>query len=304
MNSHKTGTIQLLLSMVILGTYGIFAQHSGLDAATIIFFRCTIGAIILGVYCYQGGYLKLHQLRLLSKPKILLAILSGIAMAINWTLFLQGMQQTSISIATTVYQIQPFLVVIGGILLFHETFTYEKLLCLGLSFIGLLLATGIFESTISPNYIQGIGYVILAATMYAAATLISKYLKEIKPHLLTFIQCTVSTLLLIVVTPLGKSSSISMGQWGWLVGMGIIHTSLAYVLLYAALPKLKTANIAVLLFVYPASAILFDFIFNHKALSIVQFLGLSLMTLTSIAITRNWRFNAPSSTSIPHPRTC
>jgi drug/metabolite transporter (DMT)-like permease len=79
-------------------------------------------------------------------------------------------------------------------------------------------------------------------------------------------------------------TSIELRQWGWLSGLGVIHTALTYALIYHALPKLKSSMIAILSFIYPASAIFFDFVVNRKLLSPVQFLGLVIIVLSSIGI--------------------
>ena len=56
------------------------------------------------------------------------------------------------------------------------------------------------------------------------------------------------------------------------------------------------ASIAILTFVYPASAIFFDFVVNGRLISPVQFLGLAIILLTSVGITQGWelpRFPLP-----------
>jgi drug/metabolite transporter (DMT)-like permease len=64
-----------------------------------------------------------------------------------------------------------------------------------------------------------------------------------------------------------------------------VHTGLVYILLYSALPKLSTPLIAVLLYLYPASAVIFDvFVYQH-ALSFQTLFGLGLVILASIGVT-------------------
>jgi hypothetical protein len=107
-------------------------------------------------------------------------------------------------------------------------------------------------------------------------------------------------------------TSIKLRQWGWLSGLGVIHTALAYALIYHALPKLKSSAIAILTFIYPASAIFFDFVVNGKLLSPVQFLGLVIIVLSSVGITQGWelpRFSAArvkllSSATVTKCRRC
>ena len=65
--------------------------------------------------------------------------------------------------------------------------------------------------------------------------------------------------------------------WAWLAGLGVIHTGLAYVILYAGMARLSAGRIAVLQFVYPAAAVLVDWVVYGRALSTVQLAGVLLM---------------------------
>ena len=65
--------------------------------------------------------------------------------------------------------------------------------------------------------------------------------------------------------------------WGWLAGLGVVHTGLAYVVLYAGMARLPTARIAVLQFVYPAAAVLVDALVYGRTLSALQTAGVLLM---------------------------
>jgi drug/metabolite transporter (DMT)-like permease len=98
-----------------------------------------------------------------------------------------------------------------------------------------------------------------------------------------------------IIDPSILHTSIELRQWGWLSGLGVIHTALVYALIYHALPKLKSSTIAILTFIYPASAIFFDFGVNGRLISPVQFVGLVIILLSSVGITRGWelpRFSA------------
>ena len=65
--------------------------------------------------------------------------------------------------------------------------------------------------------------------------------------------------------------------WGWLAGLGVLHTGLAYVLLYAGMARLATGRVAVLQFVYPATAVLVDWAMYGRALGPVQMAGVALI---------------------------
>ena len=50
----------------------------------------------------------------------------------------------------------------------------------------------------------------------------------------------------------------------------------------------QTFRDAILTFIYPASAILFDFVVNGELLSPAQFVGLVIVVLSGVGITQGW----------------
>jgi drug/metabolite transporter (DMT)-like permease len=65
-------------------------------------------------------------------------------------------------------------------------------------------------------------------------------------------------------------------------------TCAVYILLYNALPKLPTTTAAVLLFLYPISAIAVDAFWYRHAVTGLQIMGSLCVLLASLAITIKW----------------
>ena len=64
----------------------------------------------------------------------------------------------------------------------------------------------------------------------------------------------------------------------------MIHTGLAYVVLYAGMARLSTSRIALLQFVYPAAAVIVDWLVYGRALSAVQLVGVGLMAVALLGV--------------------
>ena len=75
----------------------------------------------------------------------------------------------------------------------------------------------------------------------------------------------------------------------------MLHTGLAYVLLYAGMSRLPAGRIAILQFVYPAAAIGVDWAVYGRTLSMMQIAGVSVMALALWAARRP----AAARTSLP-----
>ena len=275
----RRSTLQFVVATVILGSLGIFATQARLDARTIVFYRC--GAIAMGIYCLFLGHF-----RAIPKQDFLLACGTGFLMLGNWVFFFEGILRVGVTVATIVYQVQPFIVLIAGAILFQERLGLTKVLLFLVALLGLILATGIKWNMIDPGSLLGVGFTLLGATLYAGVVLVGKGLKSVKPEIVTFIQCAVGVLTLPIIDPSILHTSIELRQWGWLSGLGVIHTALVYALIYHALPNLKSSTIAILTFIYPASAIFFDFLVNGRLVSPMQFLGLVIILLSSLGITQ------------------
>ena len=61
----------------------------------------------------------------------------------NWVFFFEGILRVGVSVATIVYQVQPFIVLVAGAILFQERLGFTKVLLFLVALFGLILATGI-----------------------------------------------------------------------------------------------------------------------------------------------------------------
>ncbi|MFB7371694.1 DMT family transporter [Streptomyces sp. NPDC056222] len=293
MRNETRGTVELTLAMVLSGTLGIFVVESGASPFDVVFFRCLFGAAALGAYSLARGYLTGHGF---TPKKLGLAVLGGVFIVFNWVFLFEAYEATSISFATVVYHTQPFFLVIFGAVLFRERITAAKLGWLGLAFVGLVLVSGIRPGDTAS--LKGLGLALAAAVLYALSTIVTKRITGVRPHLIALVQVLAGIPLLLPFADFGAASRLGAG-WGWLAGLGLIHTGLMYVLMYAAYQKLPTAKIAVLAFTYPAVAMFADWAVYGHHIGLVQALGVPLIVLASLKVT----LAARTPAAAPAPRT-
>ncbi|GHD20899.1 DMT family transporter [Streptomyces galbus] len=284
------GTVELTIAMVLSGTIGIFVVESGASPFNVVFFRCVFGAVALGLYCLVRGFFTDHNF---TPRKLGLAALGGVFIVFNWVLLFSSYKNTSISVATVVYHTQPFYVALLGVLLFRDRLTPAKFGWLVVAFGGLVLTAGVslsdFRSGGHSAYLVGLGQALLAALFYALSTVITKRVTGVRPHLVALVQVTLGIPLLLPFASFGAMKDTGT-DWGWLVGLGLIHTCLMYVLMYSAYQKLPTPKIAVLAFVYPAVAMICDWaVYGHRV-SLVQALGIPLIVAASLGVNLGWSF--------------
>ncbi|MEU0006631.1 DMT family transporter [Streptomyces sp. NPDC006314] len=296
MTPENKGTAQLAIAMVLSGTLGVFVVESGASPFNVVFFRVLFGALALGSYVAARGWLRGHGFT----PRTFgLAVLGGVFIVFNWILLFQSYENTSISVATVVYHTQPFYVVLLGALLFRERLTAAKAGWIALAFAGLILVSGVTPGDFASGgtYPTGVGQALLAALLYGLSTLVTKRITGVRPHLIALVQVLVGIPLLLPFADFGAMRGTG-ADWGWLAGLGLIHTGVMYVLMYAAYARLATAKIAVLAFVYPAVAMVMDWAVYGHHIGLVQALGVPLIVTASLKVTL-----ARKSTSAPAPRT-
>jgi len=286
MHKRTSGIVSLSIAQITLGTLGVCVLESAADSISIVFYRCAIGAILLLAFCHWRGSLS-GIIRLPAKT-LFLAMLSSVLMIVNWIFFFEGIRRTNISTATIVFHVQPLIVVVLGAVYFRERLKPIVFIWILIAFAGLVLATGFdLKSEFKAQYVSGLFFTLGAALSYAHVTLIAKGISHIKSHQLTLIQCTCGAIMLAPFLPLSPLD-VTMDQWGWLSVIGAVHTGIVYILLYSALPKLSTPLIAVLLYLYPASAVMFDALTYKHDISLQTFIGLSLIILASLGVTLRW----------------
>ncbi|CAH2396513.1 DMT family transporter [Mesorhizobium escarrei] len=290
MDSTVRGTIEMTAAMAILGTIGWFVVMSGEPIMDVVFWRCAFGAITLLIICAALGLLRGR----VSLRIVAIAALGGAAIVINWLLLFSSFSHASISIATAVYNTQPFMLVGFGALFFSERLTMTKLAWLGIAFAGMLLIVQA-SPEVSPNtgsvgtdYFTGIAMALGAAFFWAVAAIVTKKLRGTPPHLIALIQVSVGV---VMLAPFANFSHLPADAWSWsmLATLGVVHTGLMYILMYGAIQKLPTHLQGSLSFIYPVVAILVDVVaFGHR-LHPAQIVGAAAILVAAAGMNLGWR---------------
>jgi drug/metabolite transporter (DMT)-like permease len=282
MKHTVTGVWQMSLAMIISGSIGAFVLLSGLPVIDVVFWRCLIGALTL------AGFISLSRqpFSQLTRLTLLLAIIGGVALVINWLLLFAAYTRISIGMATVVYNTQPFMLVLMGILA-GERVALIKWGWLALAFFGVvvLLSSELMQAH-GGQLAAGIALALGAAFFYALTAMIARKLRPLPPQHIAFIQVIVGTIMLL---PLVHRPDFSAAfPWRYLLILGVVHTGIMYQLLYSAIQKLPTPAIGSLSFIYPIVAIVVDYLVFDHALAPVQLAGGALILLAAAGNNLGW----------------
>lgn len=288
----ETGVLEMVLAMAIAGSIGVFAVESGQPPFTVVFYRCLFGALSLGAYCYWRGLFRQVDY---SFRNLALISLGGAFLVYNWALMFEALTLTSISIVTIVYHVNPFIILALGVVFFGEALDRHKLGWTALAFAGLVAVIGVPEA-MAGDYVRGIAFTLLATTLYSFTIVFSKWVRGVPPAFIAFLQVSLGVLL---VLPFVDLSLMPSGrQWFFLISLGVLHTGVEYVLLYAAFQKLSMALIAILSFVYPVVAIALDYLVYGHLLSLEQLIGVALIAVATLGVRLGWKLRLPRRTNL------
>jgi len=257
--------IELIASMIIWGSLGMFVMWSGMSAIEIAFFRCLSGAIIIGIY------LIISKRKIVLNRGTLVVALAGIFLVLNWILLFKSFQVASITIGNMSYYLQPVILIIFGALFLKEKTTKRQLLYIAVAFCGVVMI--MITKNIPENHIVlGALLALSAAIFYSLVTLMMKR-NQIGFFEVIFIQLIIGTLMLL---PFMKHIHLTSHTLGYILLFGVVHTVLAYYLYYKAIKRVNLVSIAIVSYIDPIVAIATDIAFFHRTLNVIQIVGIIL----------------------------
>ena len=187
------GVWQMSLAMIISGSIGAFVLLSGLPVADVVFWRCLIGALTLLVFIV----LSRQPFSRLTRFTLALAVIGGAALVVNWLLLFAAYSRISIGMATVVYNTQPFMLVLMGMVL-GERVSAVKWGWLLLAFGGVVI---LLSSELTPAHEEGLTTGVLlalgAAFFYALTAIIARKLHPLPAQHIAFIQVLVGVVMLL-----------------------------------------------------------------------------------------------------------
>lgn len=262
-----------LLSMAVFGTIAPFVRRIPVSSGELALYRAILGAALIGVYLLIR---RENPFSAKLRREILLLLLSGGAMGINWILLFEAYRYTTVSTATLCYYFAPVIVTLLSPILFREALTPRQILCFFMATLGLVLITGVEGRGNLTGILFGLG----AAAFYAAVVLLNKYIRHTAGIQRTFLQFLAAIVILIpYVASTGGVTLSRLNSIGWvcLLVVGIFHTGITYCLYFSSLKAIPGQSAAILSYIDPLVAVLISVTVLQEPLSWQQALGGTLI---------------------------
>ncbi|MEW6329660.1 MAG: DMT family transporter, partial [Candidatus Micrarchaeota archaeon] len=213
-------------------------------------------------------------------------LLSGI-IALDIILYNVSLTYTSAINVGVLFRLSAVMIVIGGIIFFHEKLKIKNALAVFLALVGayLMIANGhAFSTLFSSTTFLGDILVILSGACFAIYSLVGKKLAPVYGSLQsTRMSFGLSVLIMLaVLLALGQPLIPSMSAFAWLLllVLGVFHAGISFSLWYEALETLDSASAVVTYNLAPISTIIFAYlVLPGEALTTWSALGTALIIL-------------------------
>ena len=273
MPQFKSARAQFIAAVTIFGTLAPFVRNIPLPSAELALYRAVMAAALL------GGCLLLSKRRIdwhALRRELILLLLSGAAMGVNWILLFEAYRHTTVSVATLSYYFAPVLVTVACPILFQEKLTKRQDVCFVFATLGLVLVIGVDGLQGGGTDVLGVLFGLGAAAFYAAVIVLNKLIRSVAGLERTLLQFLAAILTLIpYVAVTGGVSFGGMDGRGWLclLIVGFFHTGVTYWMYFSSMRELPGQEVALLSYIDPLVAVILSVTVLGESMTALQCIG-------------------------------
>ena len=269
----NTALAKHLFSLLLFGSNGIVASRIALSSYEIVFLRCLLGSLLLGIIVLTA---RKPFLLLRERRSALLIAASGAAMGASWMFLYEAFTQIGVSFATLTYYCGPVILMALSPLLFKERLTRVKLTALAMVATGAALLNG-------PLALNGSTWGLFCGTMaalcYVVMVVFNKKASGVSGMENTLLQLAAAlvTVTAFLLWKQGLTLDIAAEDWPPILVLGLLNTGYACWLYFSSIGKLPVQTVAVCGYVEPLSAVLFSVALLGESMTPWQVLGALLI---------------------------
>ncbi|ACV26135.1 DMT family transporter [Kangiella koreensis] len=224
-----------------------------MDAVTVTWYRFFSAAAILFIFLIYKR--KSPNFKLIKGNVLWLMVIAVIGLCLNYVFYLFGVNLITPSSAQVMIQTAPMFMLLGGLLIFKESFNKQQWLGFACFVIGLILFFNlrfqeIFEQ-ITGDYAVGLGWMFLAAIVWAAYALAQKQLlNNYRSDQVMFMIYLACIPLLSPWSSPGQALELDTAGW-WLLIFCCLNTLIAYGAFAEALAHWEASRVSAILAITP-----------------------------------------------------
>lgn len=266
---------QLILSMLIFGTIGLFRRAIPYPSSVVALVRSVIGLVfLLLVRAIRREPIDRAAVKR-NLPKLLLL---GAMLGTNWIFLFEAYNYTSVAAATMCYYMAPVFIILLSVPVFGEKITPRKGICAAVAVFGMVLVSDVLTTGL--HGAKGLVFGLIAAVLYAVIVIINRTLKDISAEDRTIMQFAASSLVMLPYVLLTENLAALEATPRVLVLLlivGVVHTGIAYVLYFGSIAHVPAQTAALLSYIDPIVAVLLSLTVLREPMSPTALFGAVLV---------------------------
>ena len=161
------GSLVILLKLIV----------PEVDVLTLTWYRVAVGAILILAFSGRTGLRDLRHA--FARRTAMLVVVAGSGLAVNYVLFLSGLNYLTPGVALIVMQVAPYMILAGGVLIFGEAFARQQWIGVLFLFVGsIFFFNQRYEElqSLSSGYTRGVVLVLMSAAGWTVYLLMQRRL--------------------------------------------------------------------------------------------------------------------------------
>lgn len=280
------------VAVVAVSTSAILVRWSGAPSVVLAFYRVLLTTILIVPFLatrYRGVFGAFRR------QDWLVAILTGVALAIHFAAYFESLAWTSVAASVTLVQSQPVFVAIGAALVLGERIGLRKSVGILVAVAGMvamsageLLGGGV---TVGARPLFGNGLAILGAVMAAIYVLVGRSLRQrvaLVPYVLVVYAACAVTLLVVAAGQGLPLTGYGSREWLIFIGLAIGPGLFGHTLVNWALEHVESSIVSVSLLGEPVGASLLALVLLAEIPTLATVAG-AVVVLGGIYVTSSAR---------------
>jgi len=288
------GAIAVSIASMMWGFDGVVLTPRlyNLNVAYVVFILHLIPFAIMNTFLFK----EYRHLKTFSKEDyfifFLIALFGGAigTLSIVKALFLVNFQQ--LTVVVLLQKLQPVFAITLAAIVLKEKLKGRFILWAGIAIVAsyfLVFGLKLPDFNTSRNTIYAALFALLAAFSFGTSTVLSKKILNKYPfQASTFFRYGITTIIMLVIVfvtgSFNQFTTTTNENWLFFLIIGFTTGSGAIFLYYFGLIRIRAIIATICELFFPVSAIIFDYIFNHKTLNTVQWVAAVVMIFAIIKL--------------------
>ncbi|GAB6905148.1 DMT family transporter [Desulfosarcina cetonica] len=270
-----SGLFEIHIAVLLFGLAGLFGKFLSMPAWMIVFGRTGFAMLAL------GSVLLASRNRHWPKDPRSIAVfgLLGVILAIHWITFFHAIQVSSVAVGLLSFSTFPVFTALIEPWWFDERRRVIDMVTALLVFSG--LAIMVYPVPAGGQVLKGALWGTVAGFTFAILSLLNrKWVRDYPPVTIAFMQNGFAALFLLPLA-LARGGSVSAGQMGLLVLLGVVCTALSHALFIRGLTFLRAQLASIIACLEPLYGIVFAYLLLDERPSLQTLAGGAVILVTT-----------------------